>query len=48
MIVLKGCYDIIIMAETIIIICVGVFAIITICIMSISARDLGRMAYHAI
>ena len=45
---LKGYYDIIIMAEAIIIICVCGFALITVCIMSISARDLGRMAYQEI
>jgi len=46
--VLKGYYDIIIMGETIIIISVCVFALITVCIMSISAHHLGRMAYQVI
>jgi len=36
------------MIEVIIIVSAGVFAIITICIMCISARRLGQMAYNAI
>ena len=42
---LNGVYE---MAETIIIITVCVFGLITICIMALSAHALGRMAYDAI
>ena len=43
---LKGVYEMTV--PIIIIVCAGVFAIITVCIMFLSARGLGRMAYNAI